>query len=362
MASLSRVVLWLDRPAGVSALFEALTRGAGMAAQRAPAAPSGGTDGQQPLSAFLGPGVFSAAVGDGRTSVELVSLDWVERLRRVARRPRASQLLAVCLCGVRDAALTDQRPSAVAAAAFLQPLAWLATPAVHPLLLCEAAGTLDMRHMQGEPHRQHLRHPLHAQQLEQQQLRADADAGATVKEVVLGEDESRFVAAHGLVQRLGCTPLSPGLVGLGPGGATMSDHAPALRLLPAATSALVLRVPSLAAATQRLAACGVETRVVRRFGQSAGPRVADDVALLAPFLAGLDLRLSETAQYDRQFAEPCGDAEGSTIARGTGRMGGRDDLGQLSCASVSGLEVTERLNRWPRRMLLSLGASARPRY
>ncbi len=231
----------------------------------------------------VGDSVYNAVVSDGRTKVELVSFPWVESVRNSFKKPPAGQLMAV---GLRNAA-KDRLPSkfgSFSTMAFLQPLAWLDAPSIHPFVFSDTEEE-EEEEEEGQAVDSELC-PIH------------------VKEIVFGEADDRLFESGQLFRDLSPHCFIPGLTTFGDPSQGYSSIAPAVRVLSSPHSALIFKVPDLdTACTDISRLIGHDTRPDSYSATS--PSKADKFARVpVPFLHGLSIRLSESEEYVSRYFEP----------------------------------------------------------
>ncbi|GBG34544.1 Hypothetical Protein FCC1311_107682 [Hondaea fermentalgiana] len=340
-ARVARLLVWCDGETSVRRAYETFTDVLGLASKQAPARRSSATWFK------LASDQYHAAVTDGRISIEFASVDWISAARRAGGCPAAQQLLAICLQGVDPGLLETAQPSVTQSALLLQQLAWIGQPSCHPMIFRDPASHEDEDAAVGA---------------------RTGTSSAHVKEIVFGEEENRFYATSNLLRGLATQSVQPGVISFG-ASAAYEDVIPALRILPSSASALVLRVDNLEDFKGKAIALEEEEedRQGAPTGTEVGQRVSfveipgrgrgsDQLQVEAPFISGLDVRLSASDAIETSFVE----VAQSSIGDVGNVQFGRQDMGTMSCRSVNAMEVRARFNRIPKDVLRRLGSRMRP--
>jgi hypothetical protein len=229
----------------------------------------------------LGESVYNAVLSDGRTKVELISFPWVEKVRKLFKRPAAGQLIAVGLSNASEKNnLEALHTGPWSSTAFLQPLAWLDSPNINPFIFPDTEESEPNKCEPGELCSTHI------------------------KEIVFGEAEDRLAASRQLLRDLATHSFIPGLTTFGDPVQGYKSIPPAVRVLNSPSSALVFKVPDLEAACDdisRLVGFPVQTDSY----SATSPSKADAFAHVpVPFLQGLSVRVSESEDFLSRYLEP----------------------------------------------------------
>mmetsp|Transcript_18212 Transcript_18212/g.35774 ORF Transcript_18212/g.35774 Transcript_18212/m.35774 type:complete len:357 (-) Transcript_18212:370-1440(-) len=347
-ARVARLLVWCDGESTVKSSFKLFTDVFGLKAAQEPAKRSSAT------WFALANEQYHAAVTDDVVSIEFASVDWISRARKTMKAPPAQQLLAICFKDVQEGVLeAAPQPTLTQSAGLLQQLAWIAHPSCHPMIFLDPTeATIDRAEAVRE---------------------AKEDDQTHVKEIVFGEDEDRFYQTSSLLRSLATQSVMPSVISFG-SSENYEDLVPVMRVLPASISSIVLRVPSLEpfrglcspepTPTQSEGSQTPESSVqddestekVHFMELATRGRSAEQMRVEAPFLSGLDLRLSASDVIDSGFIEMVQ----PTVSNVGSVTFDRDDMGSMSCTSVNAMEVRTRLNRLPKEVLRRLGNTMRP--
>eukprot|EP00514_Thraustochytrium_sp_LLF1b_P005480 CAMPEP_0184511134 /NCGR_PEP_ID=MMETSP0198_2-20121128/2184_1 /TAXON_ID=1112570 /ORGANISM="Thraustochytrium sp., Strain LLF1b" /LENGTH=302 /DNA_ID=CAMNT_0026901069 /DNA_START=52 /DNA_END=960 /DNA_ORIENTATION=+ len=296
-AVVSRVVVWCDSVKSVERAHEFFITGLKFANRQE--LKRGGVG----LSSAANQG-WSAGVSDGRTAIDFVAPKETSAVRR--------------------------HPGRVVSSVLMQPLAWLDQPCIHPLVI------LDQ----------------HVDTAESSQV--EPYTRSHIKEIVIGEAEERLANTNDFFSALSSRRLSPGVTSFGTGSETSVEQdtpvymhqVPVVRVIPSPASSLVIKVQDVEETKAQLSSFAKMNKI--------GMRDMDDVQVLAPFLQGLDLRITAGEKFQSRFMEtPLATLSTSSVEFG------RTDMGSMSCTSVSGMEMKERFSRLPREFMDSLDLHAR---
>mmetsp|Transcript_11315 Transcript_11315/g.20913 ORF Transcript_11315/g.20913 Transcript_11315/m.20913 type:complete len:329 (+) Transcript_11315:214-1200(+) len=322
-AVVSRVVVWCDSVKSVERAHEFFITGLKFANRQE--LKRGGVG----LSSAANQG-WSAGVSDGRTAIDFVALDWISRVRKARNKPSAAQLLAIHIVPPKETSAVRRHPGRVVSSVLMQPLAWLDQPCIHPLVI------LDQ----------------HVDTAESSQV--EPYTRSHIKEIVIGEAEERLANTNDFFSALSSRRLSPGVTSFGTGSETSVEQdtpvymhqVPVVRVIPSPASSLVIKVQDVEETKAQLSSFAKMNKI--------GMRDMDDVQVLAPFLQGLDLRITAGEKFQSRFMEtPLATLSTSSVEFG------RTDMGSMSCTSVSGMEMKERFSRLPREFMDSLDLHAR---
>mmetsp|Transcript_14593 Transcript_14593/g.23759 ORF Transcript_14593/g.23759 Transcript_14593/m.23759 type:complete len:305 (-) Transcript_14593:317-1231(-) len=246
-------------------------------------------------------------VTDGNVDLDFVCVNWLSWVRRLMRNGESAQIVSVEIADVpSDCGLNVPTPADCAK--YLQPMAWLRSPRIRPMIL-PTSDSVENGHL----------------------------TTSYLKEIAIGESDCRLRDTSSLISSMG-DRLLPGVIKFGTA---------ALRVYPSPISSIVVRVADLQSTAEVLETIPGEFNCqnVRK----------GSVRLHAPMLNGLDIRLTESVDFERQFAEARESQVDSRSAQFT-----QHDVSSMSCTAVSGLEIRTRLYRLPRQIMVDYCNSYRP--
>jgi len=322
MVRLGRIVVWCDSKSTVCKSFAFFCEALGL---RAGIHPKLRTN-RDHLPQFRES--FCASVHDGNVAIEFASVGWVEKVRSLTRCSPAAQVVAICLENVEKEDALNRRPSGSESLLYMQQFAWLNSPLVQPFVL----GV--------EPSKEGRRRDK------------SFDVNAShLKELVFGEDESRFYGTSAHISAIAPKTVVPGALSFVQ-SESYQELVPILRVLPSQVTSFVFKVGSLDRMKRDV--LNENDDILWSERQERGFSAAQ-VRVEAPFLHGLDIRVTASEEFERYFIEtPQSQIRAVDF--------GRDDMGSMSCASVSGMEMKERGKRMPKQILTSLGRKMRPKF
>ena len=268
--------------------------------------------------------------------VQFIAYPWVSKIRELLSLPRCSRLLSLELS--TSEIVCDRQPPAArpteAALRTLLPLCLLSKPVVSPTLRVCQREQRDSIDLGSSP-----------EPSEDDAHSAGRGRVSGIKEIVLGLEDQKVSRMAATLQALAKRKLSHGLLSFGDD----NGEATAVRVIPSKCSTVVFRVDACQTAIESIGrASRCSFAAIGRNGMSRG-----DFSLESPGLAGLDLRISDSDTLQAHFYET---PESSRSDQAN--FGERDDMGQMSCVSVVGMEAKHRMRSLPSSLVQQVSKRA----
>lgn len=180
--------------------------------------------------------------------------------------------------------------------------------------------------------------------------RAENQSSVRLKEMILGFEPSAFTEISSRL-RTDWTGLLE--MNSNPMPNIYSFNSVFLRVLPSSSSTIVLKASSGDFgdnSPRGIDLADNEHVEICNIGNNGGSE--GDLLFSFPQLAGLNVRISHNDEVKGYFYENPESWQEDTM-----ELGGRDDMGQMSCSSVVGMEAKDRLKKAPGRLLQHLIAN-----
>lgn len=248
--------------------------------------------------------------------VEFVAYPWIAKIREAFSLPSCSRLVSLEVWSSSGIAGVAQDAPAFDTPRSLLPLCVLRSPYISPTVRIVGGRGCGSKGLGGSEEAR------------------ESGKVSSIKEIVLGLHDEQVSSASSALRDIAQRKLGHGLMSFG----EESAEATAVRVIPSTCSTVVFRVDDCEKAREAIGqGSNCAFAAIGRNGISQG-----DYSIILSELAGLDLRISDCETHQAHFYETPESHQGDQA-----EFGERDDMGQMSCVSVVGMEAKHRMRALP---------------